>query len=77
METLELHHFNDYGRQGRSVKKDEVPKSRRPSYLIGGSGEISIVGQGHPALTTSRSLNLGESNHFRIAITQSPGAPNS
>jgi hypothetical protein len=58
-------------------EKAEVTKSRRPFDLIGGSGEISIVSQGHPTLTTSGSLTPGESNPFRTAITQSPEAPKS
>jgi hypothetical protein len=74
---MELHHFDDYGRQGRSMKRDEVAKSHQASNLIGGLGEISVIVQVHIALTTSRILTLGESNHFRTAITQSLEAPKS
>jgi len=45
---MELPRFDDYGRQGKSMKKAGVVMSHWSSNLIGGSGEISVIGQGNP-----------------------------
>jgi hypothetical protein len=44
------------------MSKDEYAKSRQSSDMRGGLGEIFIVDRGHPALTTSQILTLGELN---------------
>jgi hypothetical protein len=46
----------------------DVVKSYQSSDLIGGSSEILVIRQGHPTMTTSGSLTMGESNPFRTTI---------